>query len=278
MNLLADTDALAGGPDAGITRQEIRAREEDFIGRFLRRYEESPGLPHPGSGKLLAFPSGRPVDRWDHHRRAKDLMVKLEIFDRSLLKEIPLNPGVRIEAGSSGLFSRFTPEVTAVGLALSPMEAFVSSESSFETVSFAALTECIKDVLNPKREFHFLGVFAPTGFTAECRANVPRGRKFGCILLEKGDRTQWMTFGDHEARDLFDLETPAEKLNRCIETIRDHPKLRMKGGHIRIDPTREELSFTDALFEQALAALTSQSQEYVLRQFDGVRILQRSRF
>jgi hypothetical protein len=277
-----NTEAASSGPPA-VSRQEARAREEDFIARLLRNVEAVKSIPNPVEGKVCELdPYGR-VQRWDRKRLVKDLMVKKDVFDRSLLGRIPLNRGVRVEAGPSGLFSGFKPRVSVIGFCLSPLEAFIEQESSTRTVTYAALEEGLSSVLDATRDFHFVGVFAPTGFSPECRGNVPSGRNYACLLLEKGDRTEWKTHGGAAAEwkgasVLYELETPEEMLDRAEATLRSLPDLGLKGGHVQLERARDELGFPREVFDEAVQRLVDGSEEFLVRQFDGVKILQRSRF
>jgi hypothetical protein len=210
-------------------------------------------------------------------------MVRQDIFDRDLLKSLPVNAGIRIEAGQSGLFSGFKPKVMLAGLCLSPFEDFIASETVHSRIGYSELERALDDVLDKELEWNFLGVMAPTGFSGECLASIPMGRNYSCLLIEKGASTEWKVHGSGASEwagaiDFFELETREEKFARCTLALRDHPELRLKGGHIQIEKTKGELGFPEDLFDEALEALVKDSQEYVVRQFDGVKILQRSRF
>lgn len=256
--------------------------EEDFLERVLQRLEKAPSVPDPTADRPADL---RPstLRRWDRVRSLKELMVRHDIFDRSLLGRLPRNPALRVEAGSSGLFSGFRPRVALLGLCLTPQEPFVLAERSGRPLPYADLEGGLRGAVDPKLPWQFVAVFAATGFEAACRENLPSGRNYACLLVEKGRGTAWVTHGgDREewsgAAELFALETAEEMLDRCVETLRGHPDLRLRGGHLAIDRAREELGFPADVFDRAVAALTGGSEEFLVRQFDGVRILQRSRF
>ncbi len=267
----------------GISRQEARAREEDFISRLILKASETGAILNPVTSKECVIRKEEDSERWDSKRVVKDLMLKLDVLDRSLVKAMPLNQGVRIDAGSSGLFSGFKAQVSVVGQCLSPIEDFLKSDVSARKTPFSEVDRAVKAILDAKRDHHYVGIFSTTGFAGECLGNIPAGKGFSCALLEKGAGSEWTIHGGGSAEwrgaaGMFDFETRPEKVMRCAAALKSHPDLRLRGGHVQIERAKTELGFPADVFEEALAQIAGLSGEFVVRQFDGVKILQKSRF
>lgn len=268
---------------APLAREEARAMEEDFINRLIKKVAEAGNVVNPVTAKPCVFPADRQPERWDSRRKIKDLMVKHDLMDRTVMRTMPLDPGIRIDAGQSGLFSGFKPQVSVVGQCISPLEAFLTAAACSDRTQYPDLEACVKDITGTRRDYQYVGIFSPVGFSDECRRNVPSGKDFSCLLIEKPGGTEWATHGGSAAawkaaEAMFSFETREEMVNRCLLALRGHPDLRLRGGHVQIDKVRIELGFRADVFDSALQSLVAEPSDFVVRQFDGVRIIQRSRF
>jgi hypothetical protein len=179
--------------------------------------------------------------------------------------------------------SGFTARVSLVGISLSPIEAFAEAERTDAPVAYPDLEDAVKRAADRPRVFHYVGVFSTTGFTEECLEQPPRSKNVISLLVLRGEDSEWKILNGEGlpwkgAGTLFDLETIAEKLDRCRRALTGHPDLRVKGGHVALEEVQRDLDLSDALFERALSKLLEEEEEFQVREIDGIRILQRARF
>lgn len=267
----------------GVSREAAKAMEEDFHARLKAKFSFVREVFSPLQNKVYFVDPSVHLMQRDEKDRLKRLMVESGVLDRSVRRSMPVNRGVRLDVGSKGVFSGFSPQVCLVGQVLNPLDDLAVNGHSDEPVEFVELEAAVRRATERPKVFHYVGVFAPTGFTDECRENPPRGKNLVTILVEKGADTVWLTHGAHDqpwkgACDLFDLETVPEKIERGFQTLVNHPDLRLKGGHLVLDEIRSELALSDDLFEKALGKALGAGEELQIKDFDGEKIIQRARF
>ncbi|MCU0722602.1 MAG: hypothetical protein MUC63_03110 [Planctomycetes bacterium] len=266
-----------------MSREEAHAAEEDFHARLRAKIAALGGLYSPLDGKTHPVdPTSRPVE-WDEKDKVKRLLVDSGILDRAVRKEMPANRRTRVDVGFRGLLTGFTPMVSVVGVSLSPLAELAEKGRSATPVGFAELSEAVRAVADRLKVFHYVGVMAPTGFTEDCRLNPVREKNLLTVLIERGPGTAWRTMGTEGfpapgVDALFDLETIPEKIARCKKGIEERKDLRLRGGHVPLADLKASLGFPEAIFEKALGEVVLASKELQIREFDGIKILQRSRF
>jgi len=271
------------GALAGVSREEAHAMEEDFHGRLKAKIASLGALFNPLDGKPYPVdPAARPVE-WDEKDKVKRLLVDTGIFDRTVRKEMPSNRRARVDAGARALFTGFTPAVSVVGICLCPLAELLEKGRSAVPVGFADLSEAVRAAADRAKVFHYVGVFAPTSFSEECRQNPLREKNLLTVLIERGPGTAWTVRGAESfpsagVESLFDLETVPEKVGRCRQAIETHKDLRLRGGLVPIADLKAALKFPDAVFDKALADVVLSSPDLQVKEFDGVKILKHSRF
>ncbi|MHC5038355.1 MAG: hypothetical protein ACYTHM_13655 [Planctomycetota bacterium] len=265
------------------TREDARAQEEDFHGRLRGKFGALVEVFNPLDGRVyFVDPSARHRE-WDESERVKRIMLEEGVLDRSIRRRMPMNRASRLDIGTKGLLSGFTPHVSVVGISLSPLRVLSVGGAGDAEIEFPDLESAVKRAADRIRVFHYVGVFGTVPFSEECVDQPPRSRNLITILVERGEDTEWRVLNDEAlpwpgALRLFDLETVSEKVSRCRRTILEHEDLRMKGGHIRLEETKKELGFPEEVFDRALGEILSGPGEFQIREFDGTKILQRARF
>jgi hypothetical protein len=279
---MAGTSDSSDAP-AGVSREEAHAMEEDFHGRLKAKVASLGALFNPLDGKTYPIdPAARAVE-WDEKDRVKRLLVDTGILDRAVRKEMPGNRRARVDVGARSLFAGFTPAVSVIGICLCPLSDLLESGRSSVPMGFTELSEAVRAAADRPRVFHYVGVFAPTSFTEECRQNPLREKNLLTVLIERGEGTSWTVqgaegFPSGGVEALFDLETIPEKIARCRNAIEEHKDLRLRGGLVPIADLKASLKFPDAVFDKALGDVVLSSPDLQVKEFDGVKILKRSRF
>lgn len=277
------TGSVHDASPAGITREEARALEEDFHGRLRGKLGALREVFNPLDGRAyFVDPASRPRE-WDEAELVKRTMLESGVLDRSVRRRMPTNRTMRLDVGVKGFLSGFKARVAVAGISLSPLKALALEERTAAPVAFADLEEAVKRAADRPKVFHYVGVFATTAFSPECMENPPCSRHLQTLLVERGADSEWIVRNDEAlpwngAAGLFDLETIAEKVDRCRRRILGHPELRMKGGHVALEDLRAELVLPEDVFERGLAAVLEGEEAFQVREIDGVRIVQRSRF
>jgi hypothetical protein len=257
--------------------------EEDFHARLRAKIASLGTVYNPLDGKPYAVdPAARPLE-WDEKDKVKRILVDTGVLDRAVRKEMPSNRRSRVDAGFRGLLTGFTPMASIVGICLCPLGELAQKGRATTPVGFAELSEAARAVSDRAKVFHYIGVLAPTSFAEECLQNPIREKNLMVVMIDRGPGTAWRTRGAEgfEAPGvdaLFDLETIPEKVNRCRQGISEHKDLRLRGGHVPLGDLKALLGFPDAIFERALGEVVLASPELQIREFDGIKILQRSRF
>jgi hypothetical protein len=272
-------------PSAGetITREEAKALEEDFHGRLRAKLGVLREIFNPMDRRVYFVDPSIRLREWDQGSEVKRIMLEAGVLDRAVRRHMPSNRTVRLDIGTRGLFSGFTPTVAVAGIAVSPLEDLATQGWTDAPVEFTPLQDAVKRAADRPKVFHFVGVYATTGFAEACLEQPPRSRNLTTFLVAKGPDTAWRVLNAEghpwrEAPALFDLETPAEKLDRCRRGIEEHPDLRLKGGHVQLDLLRRELGFPDEVFERALGRVLQESEGLQVKELDGIMIVQRPRF
>jgi hypothetical protein len=210
-------------------------------------------------------------------------MLAEGVLDRSIRRTMPSNRATRLDVGTRGLLSGFTPVVSVTGISLSPLKPLAVTGETEAPVEFPDLESAVKRAADRHRVYHYVGVFATTSFSEECVDQPPRSKNLATVLVERGADSEWVVlnregFSWPGTPALFDLETIAEKVDRCRRTILGHEDLRLQGGHVRLSEIRAELGFSEDVFDRALAEILDGPDEFQVRELDGTRILQRPRF
>ncbi|MHC4597943.1 MAG: hypothetical protein ACYS47_02955 [Planctomycetota bacterium] len=264
-------------------REEARALEEDFHGRLRGRLGALREVFNPLDGRVYFVDPALSLKHWDQGEKVKRVMLAEGVLDRSVRRSMPSNRATRLDVGTKGLISGFTPVVSVAGVSLSPLKPLAVEGETEAPVEFPDLESAVKRVADRHRVFHYVGVFATTSFSEECVAQPPRSRNLVTVLVERGADSEWVVLNREGfpwpgTPALFDLETIAEKVDRCRRTILEHEDLRLRGGHVRLSEIRAELGFSEDVFDRALGQILDGPEEFQVRELDGTQILQRPRF
>jgi hypothetical protein len=257
--------------------------EEDFHGRLRGRLGALREVFNPLDGRVYFVDPALSLKHWDQGGKVKRVMLAEGVLDRSVRRSMPSNRATRLDVGTKGLLSGFTPVVSVTGISLSPLSPLAVEGETEAPVEFPDLESAVKRAADRHRVFHYVGVFATTSFSEECVAQPPRSRNLATVLVVRGADSEWVVLNREGfpwpgTPALFDLETIAEKVDRCRRTILEHEDLRLRGGHVRLSEIRADLGFSGDVFDSALAQILDGPEEFQVRELDGTRILQRPRF
>jgi hypothetical protein len=270
-------------PEDPVSREEARALEEDFHGRLRGKLGALREIFNPLDGRIYFVDPSVSMKQWDQAEKVKRVMVSSGVLDRSIRRTMPGNRGTRLDIGTKGILSGFTPLVSVAGVSLSPLKELAVEGETRSPVEFPDLESAVKRAADRHKVFTYVGAFTTTSFSEECVEQPPRSQNFVTILVVRGADSAWRVLNREGfpwpgAPELFDLETIAEKVDRCRRTLLEHEDLRMKGGHVRLSEIRTELGFSDDVFDRALSQILDGPEEFQVREMDGTRILQRPRF
>ncbi len=272
----------ADRPGNGITREEARALEEDFLGRFRGKLAVLREIFNPMDGRVYFVDPTQRAREWDEGEKVKRIMMEEGVLDRAIRRRMPVNRALRLDIGTKGILTGFSPAAAVAAISLSPVRDLAVKGRSEAEVTFYDVEDAVKRAAHRGRIFHYVGVYATTSFAEECLKQPPRSKNYFTILVSRGNDTAWRVLNGEDfpwpgARDIFDLELTSEKLNRCRRAMLEHPDLRLKGGHVPLEDLRRELGFADELFERALGEVLEE-EAFQVREVGGIRILQRPRF
>jgi hypothetical protein len=122
--------------------------------------------------------------------------------------------------------------------------------------------------------FYCVGLFAPSGWSGEWRANAAMRGNALFFLVEKGEGTAWRLSGpDDPVGRLFDPETAEEKSARAVKALAAHPRLVLPGDQIEAAAFAAEQGLAAEDVAQAIAASDGRFQSM---DYKGRTYIQRS--
>jgi len=270
-------------PAGAVSLEEARSVEDFFLGRIETEFQGLLQLVDPMTGKLLAI-TGRtcsPLSR-DHSASIIQRMKSLQIYDRELLDQVPLERAVEFHLYRRSFFGRNELRVVVAALSLSPVDDFLTKRYGDAPLGSQDILRAIKELVVQDGIFYYVGLLSTTGWTAEARSRVPQEGNLACLLIEQGEGSGWRIEGSGDERwgmlgRVFDPETDAEKLERVKGYLKGHEKLSLKGGHVVIQNVVEDLRLPEPLVRDAMEDLLRENPEFEFREAAGYEVLMRRR-
>jgi hypothetical protein len=133
---------------------------------------------------------------------------------------------------TSGIFARNRIELTAVDL--------LAADQNPDTDPLRQITGA-SGLDFADNAFHCLGIFSPSGWPEERKAQGEIRGNAIYYLVQKEGSTLWRVFGpEGSLKQLFDPETPDEKRARAGNALKTHARLILPGDQVAMDAFLEE--------------------------------------
>ncbi|RME76279.1 MAG: MerR family transcriptional regulator [Planctomycetota bacterium] len=270
-------------PEGAVPLERARALEDLFIGRFEDRLGEARRIVHPeDGGAIAAGPRDRVEQKTLRFDEVVDLMKRHRVYDRALLRAMPLDVALIYRYMSRSLFGRREPRLVLAACSVSPLEELVTRRYATRRAGAAELERALELVRPSPGALHAVGVLSTTGWEPGTEHQLPDNADLLVALVSFEGGTRWRLQHSGDARwallaPWFDPETEREKIDRARAAIAAHPQLALRGGHVVLAHLVEELAMDPRLVMRAVGELLEADRELALLEVGGRQIIKRKR-
>lgn len=233
-----------------------------------------------GKGKLFRADTWK-REQQDEEDRLRGLMASHRNYDKQLLRRLPKNRNVRVEAYDKRWIFWKVRTGVAVASVLTPLEHFAAGQTNDPPpISLGELIEHVQRLTKDRSVKHVIGVCSPSGFTEDARAarfDLPNGGSV--VLIEPDGVGGWITRPTDEETpspllELFDPERSGQKVERVQEYLRERSADLLTGG-LTASSVAEKVRLSKDIVQRAFATIEKADPEIRLTRKEGEFILYR---
>lgn len=250
-------------PEGTLSRKECKNREESFLSRVESRFGNRFGVYHPLEEQWVEMTK----KNLEIRKRQKSEQIKTEIQShhsgdyRKIYRNMPLDRQVRWDVFTRKFFGGRALKVVLGAASVSPWNELAATGYSDREMPYARAEDVVEEMTAGSHVFHYIAVFAPTGWKKEARDLVSSGRNYLLTLVEYRDGS-WHSYsspdsrwGDFEA--VFELNTKEERKQMIIDYIKDR-EAEVILGQLTVDKASEDLDISESVLEDMFRRIASQ--------------------
>ncbi|HNQ24781.1 MAG TPA: hypothetical protein PKK06_17000 [Phycisphaerae bacterium] len=218
--------------------------------------------------------------RHDESDELRQLMAQRGLYDRELLKRLPVNRRVALHGYERRLWFWRRRTGVAVASTLSPLAHYVSGSGGIAPpVSLAELKDHVRKLVGAPQVPHLIGVCSPSGFTAEARSTRLGLPNAQVVLIEPDGHGGWRVASNEpgvstKVLELFDPEDTRHKVARVRALIAQR-SADLLTGSLSAAALAAELDLPELLVRQAFEEATRAEPELKFSRYEGDVLLYR---
>ncbi len=250
-------------PEEAVTRRECKNREEAFISRVESKFGSRFGVFHPGEGRWLDMSK----NNVEVKRRAKTDSVKSEVQSlldenyREVFQQMPVDRSISWYVFTRKFFGGRSLKVVMAAAAISPWKDLVRKGYSNRKIPYARAEEVASKLNAGNNVFHYIGLFATTGWKENARQLVSNGQNYLLSLVDYRDG-RWRNYQSPDGRwgdfqSVFDLNTKDEQKERILEYIRNH-EFEVIMGRLSLEKAQKDLNMSESELKNSFRSVASQ--------------------
>jgi len=250
--------------------QSILKQETDFLSGVESTFEAAKGRLFRGSSWQRS--------EADDEDRLRALMAANRNYDKELLKSLPCNRRVAVH----GYERRWLWGKRRIGVAIAsvlvPLEHYASGTlGNPPAIGLAELMEHLRRLTPDRKIAHVIGVFCPTGLTAEARGARLDLPNVSVVLVEPDGRGGWERRAAGESVDprlleLFDPESDRQKVDRVRQWI-DEQSVDLLTGGLAASNVAQRAGVAYPVVRKAFSQIAAADPELRVSNRDGDALL-----